>query len=152
MKNDRAGELNSDCSCRRRIIGRWVRLATEQCLETNARSTMSDLGETPHSTRFEQCKQYQRPLTTGILTQTVLQPKRINGWTVYPLVAYFFRRTDLQVHPAHAETGVENYTLRVTAGVVSESWFVRPCAPERTDLEIRPTSAVCNVWVYWTSR
>ena len=35
---------------------------TKQCLETNARLPVPDLGEIQHSTCFEQCKQYQRPL------------------------------------------------------------------------------------------
>ena len=67
---------------------------------------------------------------------------------VYSLVAYFCRRTDLQVRPVHAETRVEDYTLRVTVGEVWEWWFIRPCVPKRTDLEIRPTNAVCDVWVH----
>ena len=44
------------------LPGRALR-RTKQCLETNARLPVPNVGKIQHSTRFELCKQYQRPLS-----------------------------------------------------------------------------------------
>ena len=44
------------------LAGRALR-RTKQCLETNARLPVPNVGKIQHSTRFELCKQYQRPLS-----------------------------------------------------------------------------------------
>lgn len=43
--------------------------STKQCLETNARLPVPNVGKIRHSTRFERCKQYQPPLSRDETTR-----------------------------------------------------------------------------------
>jgi nicotinamide-nucleotide amidase len=110
----------------------------KQCSETNARLPGPDLGEIQHSTRFEQCKQYQRPLSEENLEGKAIVQAMALGCreeydSDYALALGPFPRGDDDASPP----GKVHFALAGPEGVATKSSLFAAHPDIRTPLAVK---------------